>query len=280
VSHARPVSELTNPWEPWQRLIDSIGSYYRGRLFKARDQAQAKLGELDEEELRSIASEGRRIAGSLDEEGARLTVSLTDDRERHAKLASELQHEAQRLARQAHRTLLPRRRRQARADAAELAAQAEHHRHLAAEAHDQLRELGNAGRHLYPWFERHEEVLGRGLAAEVVLEAAHSAVYHVLGAPGIASLTAMCLNSDRAIDLGAVRQLVEDRGDERQRLLVGVADELYGRNEEVTLSELLAELDGEDLDRVLQAIAMVKRRRLTTQDLPADLWIRAAEPEE
>jgi hypothetical protein len=99
-------------------------------------------------------------------------------------------------------------------------------------------------------------------------------------APGIASITAMCLNSDRAIDLGAVRRLVEERGNERQRLLVGVADVLYGRNEEVTLSELLAELDGEDLDRVLQAIAMVKRRRLTTQELPADLWIRAAEPEQ
>ena len=105
------MSELTNPWERWQRLIDSIGPYYRGRLFKARDQAKLKLGELDEEELRSIAADGRRIAGSLDEEAARLTVSLTDDRERHSKLASELQHEAQRLARQARRTLLPRRRR-------------------------------------------------------------------------------------------------------------------------------------------------------------------------
>ena len=118
----------------------------------------------------------------LDEEGARLTVSLTDDHERESKLASELQHEAERLARQERRTLLPRPRRRMRADAAELAAQAEDHRRLAAEAHEQLRELGNAARHLYPWFERHEDVLGRGLAAEVVLEVAHSAVYHVLGA--------------------------------------------------------------------------------------------------
>lgn len=200
------MSELTNPWEPWQRLIDSIGSYYRGRLFKARDRARNELADLGEEELAALASEGRRIASSLDEDGARQTVSLTDDRERHSKLGDELQHEAQRLARQARRTPLPRRRQPARADAAELAAQAEHHRRLAAEAHEQLRELGNAGRHLYPWFERHEEVLGRGMAAEVVLEAAHSAVYHVLGAPGIASLTAMCLNTDRAIDLGAVRR--------------------------------------------------------------------------
>jgi hypothetical protein len=210
------VSELTNPWEPWQRLIDSIGSYYRGGLFEARHQAKPKLADLDEEELGSIASQGRRIASSLDEESARLTVSLTDDRDRHSKLGGELQHEAQRLARQVRRTLLPRDRRQARADAAELAAQAEHHRRLAAEAHERLRELGNAGRHLYPWFERHEDVLGRGLAAELVLEAAHSAVYHVLAAPGIASLTAACLTSDRAIDIGRLEQLVKDAGDHRQ----------------------------------------------------------------
>jgi hypothetical protein len=69
--HALPLSELTNPWEPWQRLIDSIGSYYRGRLFKARDQAKTELGELDEEELRAAASEGRRIASPMDEEDAR-----------------------------------------------------------------------------------------------------------------------------------------------------------------------------------------------------------------
>ena len=59
--HARPMSELTNPWEPWQRLIDSIGSYYRGRLFEARDQAKAKLGELDE---RSSTRSPPRAAGS------------------------------------------------------------------------------------------------------------------------------------------------------------------------------------------------------------------------
>jgi hypothetical protein len=48
----------------------------------------------------------------------------------------------------------------------------------------------------------------------------------------------------------------------------------------VSLSELLAELDGEDVDRVLQAIAMVNRRQLTTPESPRDLWIRAAEHEE
>ena len=81
---------LTNPWEPWQRLLDSIGPDYRRRFHEARERAMAGLAEFNEDELASIASEGRRIAASLDEEGARLTVSLTDDRERQSRLASEL----------------------------------------------------------------------------------------------------------------------------------------------------------------------------------------------
>ena len=119
---------LTNPWEPWQRLLDSIGPDYRRRLYKARDRARVGLQELDEEQLAAIASEGRRIAATLDEEAARLTVSLTNDRERRSRLASNLQAESQRLARQARWTLSPRRRRQARTDAAERAAHAEEHR--------------------------------------------------------------------------------------------------------------------------------------------------------
>jgi hypothetical protein len=57
-----------------------------------------------------------------------------------------------------------------------------------------------------------------------------------------------------------------------------VAAELYGREQEVSLSELLAELDGEDLDRVLSAIAVVKGRQIASPGSPDDLWIRAAEP--
>jgi hypothetical protein len=73
---------LMNHWELWQRLIDSIGPYYRDRLFEARDRANAKLDDLDEEELASLASEGRKTASSLDEDDARLTVSLHDERDR------------------------------------------------------------------------------------------------------------------------------------------------------------------------------------------------------
>ena len=55
------------------------------------------------------------------------------------------------------------------------------------------------------------DVLERGLAAELTLDAAQAAVYHVLGAPGIASLTAACLTADRAIDIGRLERLVKKR---------------------------------------------------------------------
>jgi len=121
---------------------------------------------------------------------------------------------------------------------------------------------------------RHQDVLARGMAAERTLDAAQGAVYHVLGAPGIASLTAACLATDRAIAIGKLERLVKRDGDTRQRLLFEVAAELAGKELGVSLSELLAELDGEDLDRVLEAIAVVKRRRITSAGSPDDLWIR------
>jgi hypothetical protein len=118
------------------------------------------------------------------------------------------------------------------------------------------------------------------MAAEPTLDAAQGAVYHVLGAPGIASLTAACLTSDRAIDLGRLEQVVKQNGETRQRLLFEVAAELYGREQGVSLSKLLAELDGEDLDRVLYAIAVLKRRQSASPGSRDDLWIRAAEPDQ
>ena len=55
--------------------------------------------DLDEEQLEAIAAEGRTVAGSVDEEDARLTVSLTEDRERHSRLVAELRREAELLLR-------------------------------------------------------------------------------------------------------------------------------------------------------------------------------------
>ena len=189
---------------------------------------------------------------------------MTDDRERDSRLAANLQREAELILGRWRWPLASRRRRQARAEAAERTDRAEEHRRRAARAHEQLRELGNSGRHLYPWFERHQDVLARGMAAELTLDAAQGAVYHVVGAPGMASLTAACLTTDRPIDVGRLERLVKKDGEARQRLLFEVAAELYGRKQGVSLSELLAELDGEDLDRVLEAIAVVKRRPITS----------------
>jgi hypothetical protein len=73
---------------------------------------------VNEEQLESIAAERRPLARSLDEEGARLTVNLTEEREWHSRLAADLQREAEVLLRRQRWALASRRRRQARADAA------------------------------------------------------------------------------------------------------------------------------------------------------------------
>lgn len=72
---------------------------------------------------------------------------------------------------------------------------------------------------------------------------------------------------------------MNDSDDRRARLLLDVAAQLHGGKQHVALSDLLGELDGEDLNRVLEAIAVLKRRKLGNQASPADLWIRAAEPD-
>lgn len=69
-------------------------------------------------------------------------------------------------------------------------------------------------------------------------------------------------------------------GDERQRVLFDIAMELRaGSERKVTVDELLEQLHGEDLDRVLEAIAIRRRRAFRGVTAPTDLWIRAAEPE-
>ena len=55
---------LTNLWEPWQPLIDSIGPYYRTQLLAARDQVRGKLRDLNEEQLESIPLVSATVAGS------------------------------------------------------------------------------------------------------------------------------------------------------------------------------------------------------------------------
>ena len=123
--------------------------------------------------------------------------------------------------------------------------------------------------------ERHQDVLARGIAAELRLDAAQGAVYHVLGAPRIASLTAAC-SPPTGRSISVDERLVKRDGEARQRLLFEVAAELYGREQGVSLSELLAELDDEDLDRVLYAIAVLERRQSASPGSPDDLGIRAA----
>ena len=204
---------------------------------------------------------------------------MTDDRERHSRLTADLQREAELLLGRRWALASPRKR-QARADAAERADQADEHRRQAAQAHEQLRELGTSGRHLYPWFERHRAVLARGMAAELSLDAAQSAVYHLLGAPGIASLAAACLTTDQAIDLGQLQELVKTGGEARQRLLFAVAAELYGRGRGSRSASSSRYWTAKTWTVCCNAIAVVKRRQVAIPGFPDDLWIRAAEPDQ
>jgi hypothetical protein len=265
--------------EVWRRLFDAIGREYRARLLKARDRARAELTELDRRRLEALAADGRAVAGSLDEDGARSTVRLNDDRARYSNQAGELRREATLIAKRARRTVLPWRRRQLRADAAHRVAKAEEHARVANNAHEQLRELGHDGRHLYPWFERCENALAWGLAAEYELDIIYGAAYHVLGAPSIAALTARCLISGRGIDRDRLEKLVGEEGDPRQQLLFDVAARLSDGRRDSLLTDALGELDGEDLERVFEAIAAVRNRKLTIDGSRADLWIRASEGE-
>ncbi len=94
----------------------------------------------------------------------------------------------------------------------------------------------------------------------------------MLGAPSIASLTAACLNAERAIDLGQLGPLVEEQGNQCQQPLLDVAIELRSGDErEVTLNELLEQLQGEDLDRVLEGVAIRRRRAFRGVAAPTDL---------
>jgi hypothetical protein len=54
------VSEpgLTNPWEPWQPLIDAIGPYYRSQLLATGDHARGELCDLDEGQRETVAAGG------------------------------------------------------------------------------------------------------------------------------------------------------------------------------------------------------------------------------
>ena len=276
-------SELGFPYKGWERFFDAIGPRYGAMLREAMNRARAELVDADDERLALLATQGREAASSLDEDGARLTVGLHDERDQKSALASSLDQEAQELLERAPRGWSRRRRaerRQAQDDAAERRLRAESHRQLAADVQDRIRTLGEQGRHLFDWFERNRDAVALGLAAEQSLNTVDRAAYHVLGAPSIASLTAVCLTAGRAIKLDQLAEVVEGRGDQRQRLLLDVAIELRsGADQQVSLNELLEHLHGEDLDRVLEAIAIRRRRAVRGAVVPTDLWIRAAEPD-
>lgn len=47
-------SRSTNPWKPWQRLLDPIGPDYRRQLLKARNRATRAIDDLYKDELAMV----------------------------------------------------------------------------------------------------------------------------------------------------------------------------------------------------------------------------------
>lgn len=166
-------SELAFPYKGWERFFDAVGPKYGAMLREAMDRARAQLSDADDDHLASLVAEGRKAASSLDEDGARLTVRLDEERDQERALAASLEQQAEEILEHAPRAWSRRRRaeqRQARIDAEERSARAESHRQLAADAQEQIRVLGEQGRHLYHWFERNRDTLALGLAAEQQLD--------------------------------------------------------------------------------------------------------------
>jgi hypothetical protein len=206
---------------------------------------KATFGDLDDGELAALASESRKIASSLDDEGARLTVSLTADREFQPKLAGELQRETEAVTWQGRWTLSLHRR---------------HQHRVAAAARAWAWQLWSAPVSVVrATRERPRARPGRCASARSRpprhVRRARRAYASRRSRPFC--LTSVGRSRSRASSGSSERKVMSDRG-----LLFEVAAELYDCEQRVSLSELLTELGGEDLDRVLYAIAVLKRRAI------------------
>lgn len=140
---------------------------------------------------------------------------------------------------------------------AELLTRAHEHEANAAALRDAFEGLPTPG-HLSRWCTANGPRLARGLVAQDFLRAKVKAIWHLLGAPSLAAITARHLNAT-TIDLGAVHA---DAKQPAQRTLAELALQVWRDHGQVTVAELLA-LRGEDLDRALRAVAISRRREHT-----------------
>jgi len=244
------------------------------RLERLVQRTADQLREADEDELRAILAACDHEALS-----AQLT-QLEHDVDQRAELEARFHRarsQAHGLIQHADRCHVPRRaltpnrraeRQRVLARRANLLARAHEHEENAAALREALEGLPTAG-HLSRWCTDNGPRLARGLVAESYLRAKVKAVWHLLGAPSLAPITARHLHGT-TIDLGAV---LADSEHPAQHALAELALQVWREEGHVTLAEIVA-LQGEDLDRALRAVA-ISRRRDHTAGRGDSEWIDA-----
>jgi len=234
------------------------------RLERLVQRAADQLREADDEELHAILA-------ACDHEALRAELALL---EHDVDARAELEARYHRARSQAHGliehaedsrasrlALTPRRRGARRAVIARqraLLTRAQEHEDNAGALRQAFEGLPTPG-HLSRWCTTNGPRLARGLVAQAYLRAKVKAVWHLLGAPSLAPITARHLHGT-TIDLGAV---LADAEHPAQHTLAELALQVWREDGEVTLAEIIA-LTGEDLDRALRAVAISRRRDHTT----------------
>ena len=234
------------------------------RLERLVQRAADQLREADDDELHAIVA-------VCDHEALRAELAVLEhDVDSRAELEARYHRarsQAHGLIQHAERchaprlALTPGRRTERRAVIARrvtLLTRAQEHEDNARALREAFEGLPTAG-HLSRWCTNNGPQLARGLVAQSYLRAKVKAVWHLLGAPSLAPITARHLHGT-TIDLGAV---LADAEHCAQHTLAELALQVWREDGEVTLAEITA-LAGEDLDRALRAVAISRRRDHTT----------------
>ena len=256
---------MTGDWAHPAHSLDTHPSAAESQqLERLVQRAAEQLREADHDELHAILA-------VCDHEALRAELAVLEhDVDTRAQLEARYHRarsQAHGLIQHADRchaprlALTPRRRAERRAATARrvtLLTRAQEHEDNADALREAFKGLPTAG-HLSRWCTSNGPRLARGLVAQAYLRAKIKAVWHLLGAPSLAPITA-CHLHDATIDLGAVLNAAEHSA---QHTLAELALQVWREDGEITIAEITA-LTGEDLDRALRALAISRRRDHTT----------------
>jgi len=255
------------PW--WRDLAPLLAEHDSQSIEREAKQLRGKANDATDAQLAAWALIARQLVKELDLPAARLAVKgvgvrrqkLANEVARLERLQQDHQHAAQLAYQDARqRTGIGKAKRQARE-----AALAEMHsfREQARDADIERRKLDSQlyqlhdPAHLEPWVESNRRVLALGLAAEWVRDAPERAVRHLLGSPTLAHVAAPLVDRHGNFDLDGIVAAAQTN---TQRLLLALAEWLSADHHENSPPiSTLSHLDGADLQRALEAIAIAHR---------------------